>query len=49
MKRRYPVLEKAPILLPVFWVVRLVSMMLHNEKSFWQHLRSLLGKGGSHG
>ena len=49
MKRRYPVLEKVPILLPVFWVVRLVSMMLHNEKSFWQHLRSLLGKGGSHG
>ena len=49
MKRRYPVLEKAPILLPVFWVVRLVSMMLRNEKSFWQHLHSLLGKGGSHG
>lgn len=49
MKRRYPVLEKAPILLPVFWVVRMVSMMLRNEKSFWQHLRSLLGKGGSHG
>lgn len=49
MKRHYPVLEKAPILLPVFWVVRIVSMMLHNEKSFWQHLRSVFREGGRHG
>ena len=49
MKRRYPVLEKAPILLPVFWMVRIVSMMLHNEKSFWQHLRLVFQEGGRHG
>lgn len=49
MKRRYPVLEKAPFLLPVFWIVRIVSMMLHNEKSFWQHLRLVLQEGGRHG
>ncbi len=49
MKRRYPILRKAPFLLPVFWVVRIVSMMLHNTHSFWQHLGSLFGKGGSHG
>ena len=49
MKRRYPVLEKAPILLPVFWVVRIASMMLHNEKSFWQHLRLVFQEGGGHG
>ena len=49
MKRHYPVLEKAPILLPVFWVVRIVSMMVHNEKSFWQHLRSVFQEGGRHG
>lgn len=49
MKRHYPVLEKAPILLPVFWVVRIVSMMVHNEKSFWQHLRSVFREGGRHG
>lgn len=49
MKRHYPVLEKAPILLPVFWVVRIVSMMLYNEKSFWQHLRLVFREGGRHG
>ena len=48
MRRRYPILEKAPIALPVFWVVRVVSMMLHNEKSFWQHLRSVFQEGGRH-
>lgn len=49
MRRRYPILDKLPVLLPVFWVVRLISMMIHNEKGFWQHLRSLFGKGESHG
>ena len=49
MKRHYPVLEKAPILLPVFWIVRIVSMMLRNEKSFWQHLRLVFREGGRHG
>ena len=49
MKRRYPVLEKAPLLLPVFWVVRMVSMMLHNEKSFRQHLGLVFREGGRHG
>ena len=49
MKRRYPVLEKAPILLPVFWVVRIASKMLHNEKAFWQHLRLVFQEGGRRG
>lgn len=49
MRRRYPILDKLPVLLPVFWVVRLISMMIHNEKGFWQHLRSLFGKGESNG
>lgn len=49
MKRRYPILEKTPVLLPVFWVVRIVSKMLHNEKSFWQHLRHVFREGGRHG
>ncbi|MGN0981743.1 MAG: nucleotidyltransferase family protein [Candidatus Limivicinus sp.] len=49
MRRRYPILEKAPVLLPVFWVARIVSMMLHNEKSFWQHLRLVFQEGGRHG
>lgn len=49
MKRRYPVLVKAPFLLPVFWIVRIVSMMLHNEKSFWQHLKLLFREGSKRG
>ena len=49
MKRHYPVLEKVPILLPVFWVVRIMSMMLHNEKAFWQHFRLVFLEGGRHG
>lgn len=49
MKRRYPILEKAPFLLPVFWAVRIVSMMLHNTHSFWQHLESVLREGDRHG
>ncbi|MDO4515528.1 MAG: nucleotidyltransferase family protein [Bacillota bacterium] len=48
MRRNYLILEKAPVLLPVFWVVRMISMMLHG-KSFWQHLRSVFGEGGRHG
>ena len=49
MRRRYPILEKAPALLPVFWVVRLVSMMLHNKNAFWQHLGLVLREGVKHG
>ena len=49
MKRRYPVLEKAPVLLPVFWVVRIASKMVTNEKSFWQHLKLVFQEGGRHG
>lgn len=49
MKRRYPVLEKLPILLPACWVARVVSMMKHNENSFWQHLSFLFQKGDRHG
>ena len=49
MKRQYPVLEKAPIALPLFWVVRIVSKMLHNEKAFWQHLKLVFQEGGRRG
>ena len=49
MKRRYPILEKLPVLLPVCWAARVASMMLHNEDSFWQHLGLLFRKGECHG
>ena len=28
MKKKYPILEKLPILLPVFWVVRIFAVLL---------------------
>ncbi len=31
MKIRYPVLNKWPILLPVYWVVRMVEMLIHGR------------------
>ena len=49
MKRRYPILEKLPVLLPFCWAARVASMMLHNEDSFWQHLGLLFRKGECHG
>lgn len=49
MKRQYPVLCKLPILLPVFWFVRILSVMLDNKYSFWQHLRLVFQERGKHG
>lgn len=45
MQRKYPVLKRLPVLLPVFWVVRIVQKMIHNERGFWIHLRTLLAGG----
>lgn len=33
MQRKYPVLKKIPILLPVFWIVRLVSALVFRRKN----------------
>lgn len=49
MKRQYPVLCKFPVLLPVFWVVRILSRMQDSKYSFWQHLRQVFREGGKHG
>ena len=49
MKRLYPILEKAPILLPVFWVRRVLSMMLLNQHAFWRKIRLIFQEGGKHG
>ena len=36
MTVKYPVLKKCPILLPVFWVVRWVDVILHKRKKIIQ-------------
>jgi hypothetical protein len=33
MRQQYPVLEKAPVLLPVIWPVRILQIMLFRRKS----------------
>ena len=49
MKRLYPILEKAPILLPVYWVRRVLSMMFLNQHNFWRKIRLIFQEGGKHG
>ena len=49
MKRQYPVLCKLPVLLPVFWLVRILSLMLDSKASFWKRLRLVFREGGKHG
>lgn len=46
MKRRYPILNKLPVLLPVFWVVRIAAMMLEGGKNFWRYLWLIVQEGG---
>ncbi|MDD6034170.1 MAG: hypothetical protein PUC47_11980, partial [Oscillospiraceae bacterium] len=49
MRRQYPILNRLPVLLPVFWVVRLLSMVLLNRHSFWRKCRLIVQEGGKDG
>ena len=49
MKGYYPVLEKCPVLLPVFWCVRLVSILKKRPGTLRQHFRSVRRKGEENG
>ena len=49
MRRQYPILNKLPFLLPVFWFVRILSRMLLNKHAFWQKCRLVFREGGKHG
>lgn len=40
MKKKYPVLEKAPVLLPLFWVIRIVTVLLFRRR----HLKNTANK-----
>ena len=44
MKKRYPVLEKAPVLLPVFWLVRMVTKPFANRRENAEKLKALMKK-----
>lgn len=44
MKQRYPVLKKAPVLLPVFWLVRMVTKPFTNRHENAEKLKALMKK-----
>ena len=44
MKRQYPVLKKAPVLLPFCWLLRLVTKPFINRKANAQKLKMLIRK-----
>ena len=46
MRRSYPILERLPVLLPVFWVVRIFAILLAEGKNFWRYLWLIVREGG---
>ena len=44
MCKKYPVLKKAPILLPLMWCVRIVSTLCSDRKKLKKYIRMLLTK-----
>lgn len=45
MKRGFPVLKKAPFLLPVFWAYRAVRKFANRPGEIWHHITIVFGKG----
>lgn len=44
MRQRYTVLNKAPVLLPVFWIVRMVTKPFTNRRQNAEKVKALLKK-----
>ena len=45
----YPVLKKAPFLLPVFWIYRAVMKFVRHPKEIWLHIKLVFAKEENHG
>ena len=45
MKRGFPLLNKAPFLLPVFWIYRAIRKFTNRPKEIWHHITIVFGKG----
>lgn len=44
---KYPILKKAPILLPFFWMVRIINALFfrkNNVKKYWENIKSIEDK-----
>ena len=44
MRQRYPVLKKAPVLLPIFWLVRIVTKPFQNRRQNMEKIKALFDK-----
>ena len=44
MRQRYPALKKAPVLLPVFWIVRIATKPFTNRRQNAEKIKALLKK-----
>lgn len=49
MAQCYPVLKKAPVLLPFFWIHRAVMKFAKSPKAVWHHIKLAFGKGKKNG
>ena len=49
MSKSYPILNKIPVLLPLFWIIRAVMKFTKHPKEIWHHVRIVFGKGGKNG
>ena len=49
MKNEYPVLEKLPVLLPVFWLVHIVRKCVTKPAAVLHHIRQIFREGTKHG
>ena len=46
MIERFPVLEKAPVLFPVYRVWRVINGLIHYRKEYWARMKAILGMDG---
>jgi len=49
MQLSYPVLNKLPVLLPLFWICRAVMIFARHPKKIWHHVVLVFKKGKKHG
>ncbi len=49
MKNTYPVLNKVPILLPVFWVIRIVKKCVTKPAELLYHIKQIYKEGIKNG
>ena len=48
MKCRYRILEKLPVLLPVFWVVRILGKCIEKPGEILHHVKQIYNEGRNH-